>query len=69
MRIHYNKVVRIDDTDFVLTRIRTSTPQLATPASHHTVPGTPRDLKFVTSILLQEYRSTLWCSWDCGSRA
>ena len=41
MRIHYNKVVRIDDTDFVLTRIRTSTPQLATPESHHTVPGTP----------------------------
>ena len=34
---YYNKVVRIDDTDFVLTRIRTSTPQLATPESHHTV--------------------------------
>ena len=30
---YYNKVVRIDDTDFVLTRIRTSTPQLATPES------------------------------------
>ena len=33
MRIQYNKVVRIDDTDFVLTRIRTSTPQLVTPES------------------------------------
>ena len=35
----------------------------------HSVTLAPRDLIFVTSILLQEYRSTLWCSWDCGSRA
>ena len=29
----------------------------------------PHSIIFVTSILLQEYRSTSWCSWDCGSHA